>query len=438
MRRTAEELAQDGQQPRSRGEGSVFRVKSLKKWRATYTLYMDDDGRAVQVSGTGDTKEQAIERRNLNYRKHLVKAGELPASALKTRPLELKQNTESFLADWLALKAGGTHGQKPSISENVAVRYQGLIRNHINPHIGNIPIRLLSRKDIETLLFITLPKKRKLKAGAETDEPLLGATPLRTVQAIVNMACKWGVNEKILMENPTIGIPAIGKDEPKFEAIDKKGWIPRRIIKNLEGNEEEARWILAFYGLRQGERLGVTWDAFTYLNDGKKTARLAIRQQLLRNEATGELVLKKPKSQSGIRVIPLDKRVTAIIRKHKQRQDEWKKSPDWKPLEGLEDLAFTTKDGKPIRHQTDNKQWHKLLEENGIPYIRQHAMRHIAISAMIEDGTPIEIVRAYAGHKKEDLTRGTYTHLGAGASKNAVEGLTDNLFRERDKFINEA
>ena len=83
-RRTAKELIESGLQPKSRGEGSIFKVinHGQEKWRATYTLFMDGNT-PVQVSGTGSTREEAIRNREANKQKRLIKLGEMPPSAAK-------------------------------------------------------------------------------------------------------------------------------------------------------------------------------------------------------------------------------------------------------------------------------------------------------------------------------------------------------------------
>jgi integrase len=73
-----------------------------------------------------------------------------------------------------------------------------------------------------------------------------------------------------------------------------------------------------------------------------------------------------------------------------------------------------------------------MLEENEIPYIKQHAMRHLAISLMISDGQPIEIVRAIAGHSDEVITRAVYTHIDVKSKVDTMTGLVDRVFRERE------
>ncbi len=447
-RRTSEQLWAAKRAPRKRGEGSVFpiTVNGEQRFRATHTLYMDENGRAVQVSGTGKSEEEAIRRRDANYKKRLVTMGQLPASAIATRPKELKKTVADILREWLEWKSRQTSSSQ-RISDSVVAQYRALIELHIIPEIGTIPIRLLDRKTIEKMLFEDLPRKQKTRLDTEGNqivlaEPLLGTSRMRTLQSVLNQACRYAFEEKIIFENPTIGVPKLDKPRPRArkERLQDKYWITYRLAQRLDGHEDEARWLFTFLlAIRQSERLGLEWSCFRNLSNPKQLATVQIRQQLARNPNTGVLYIKPDtKSESSERIIPLDRRLVGIINNYKKKQKEWKSRPTWDPPQGLEDLVFTTETGKPIRHQTDNRQWRKLLEDNNIPHTAQHNMRHLAISLMITNGQPIEIVRAIAGHHADSITRTVYSHVAVQAKVETMEGLVDRIFREREKAAKKA
>ena len=441
-RRTSEQLWQARQAPRSKGDGSVFEitVNGKRKFRATKTLFMNEDGVAVQVSGTGDSEAEAKKRRDANWIKRLVQMGELPASALRSTPKELKTNTEQLLWDWLKWKSIQTSSEH-RISADVVAQYESIIRLHIAPAIGKKPIRLITRKDLEEFLFTTLSAKKKTYKDefgnvVETDEELLGLSKKRAIQGVLSMAFRWATEEQLISANPTIGVPHF--DKPKspalHEKLESKLWYPERLAEYLVGSEDEARWLLMMTcGLRASEKLGVEWSSFKHLTGGG-LATLEVSQQLAIDPKTKKFYIKREtKSQAGLRIIPLDKRMVKVLTSYKKIQDEWKKADTWNPPKGLENLVFTTQEGKPIRHQTDTKQWRKLLSDHKLPFIRQHAMRHIAISNMVKLGLPIEIIRAIAGHESEAITRATYTHLSAGSKVEAMTAYSDKVFGAREK-----
>jgi len=439
-RRTTDELWADKKAPKKRGEGSVFKivVDGKTKYRATKTLYMRENGTAVQVSGTGDSEQEAITRRNENWVKRLVMLGNLPSSAISSTPKELKMTTLELFETWLRWKSIQTADER-RIDPVVVAQYENIIRLHIAPNFGKKPVRLVTSKDIEEFLFDELNEKKKLikdKDGnlVPSDEPLLGQSKKRVIQGVVNMAFRYAYAEKIILENPSLTVPKIGKPENPDEKLENKLWYPERLAQYLEGHPDEARWLLLItLGLRAGEKLGVEWDCFKNLSGGGLTS-LEIRQQLAIDPKTKALYIKRrTKTVAGKRIIPLDKRMVKVLREYKKVQNEWKKSENWKPPKGMENLVFTTPDGRPIRHQTDTKQWRALLAGFKLDFVRQHAMRHIAISNMVKLGLPIEIIRSIAGHDSDSVTRSTYTHLSAGTKAPAITSYADIVFKERDK-----
>jgi integrase len=364
----------------------------------------------------------------------------LPASAQSNTPKELKTTTEEMFREWLDWKSIQTSNQH-KVTPMVISQYESIIRLHIAPGIGKKPIRLITKKDLENFLFKELPAKKKIGKDAdgsqvETGEELLGLSKRRAIQAVLNMGFRWAFEVKLILENPTIGVPKINK--PVSPAVEEKLenylWYPERLAEYLLGHPDEARWLIMMTcGLRASEKLGLEWDCFKHLT-GSKLATVEIKQQLAVNPITKKLYLnRETKTRAGTRIIPLDKRMVQVMNDYRKLQESWKKSPDWSPPSGFENLVFTTSTGKPIRHQTDTKQWRALLERHKMPFIRQHAMRHIAISNLVRLGQPIEIIRSIAGHESEAITRATYTHLSASTKMEAMKKYSDQVFGAREK-----
>lgn len=430
-RKTSQQLIEAGLQPKARGEGSIFKVinHGKERWRATFTLYMQD-GVAVQVSGTGATREEAIKNREKNYQKRKVELGELPPSVLKAKKKDTGRTVAEALREWIDWKSRQTLRSR-KISLNVQATYRTMLEKHVIPAIGSKSLRTLTTADCDKLINDTLIRKKRPDGTR-----LLGESRMRTLQLMVRSALDWCVDQKYIYENPMRGVPVLDKPKPSKsrQGLDKKFWVTYRLASKLKGHPDEARWLFTFLlAIRQSEKLGLTWDCFRNLTNKKSLATVEIKQQLdVHPETKKQYIRQETKTDSGERIIPLDDRLVAVINDYKKLQDEWKKSPDWQPLPELENLVFTTPTGKPIRHQQDNKHWKKMLEENNIPYMQQHTMRHLAISLMISNGQPIEIVRAIAGHSDEVITRAVYTHIDVKSKVETMTGLVDRVFRERE------
>src|SRR3954454_18940208 len=86
-------------------------------------------------------------------------------------------------------------------------------------------------------------------------------------------------------------------------------WRPR------EGRRNAASWSEALaLGLRQGEALGLTWDAVR-LDAGSLTVR-----QALQREPGKALVFVQPRSRAGRRTISLPAQLREALRAHRTTQ----------------------------------------------------------------------------------------------------------------------
>jgi integrase len=76
-----------------------------------------------------------------------------------------------------------------------------------------------------------------------------------------------------------------------------------------------------------------------------------------------------------------------------------------------EGLVFHSKNGKPLRNNNVLRRGlHPLLTELGIPQAGMHAFRHGRVSFLVENNTPVEVIKAWIGHGSERMIR-RYTHL---------------------------
>lgn len=62
------------------------------------------------------------------------------------------------------------------------------------------------------------------------------------------------------------------------------------------------------------------------------------------------------------------------------------------------------------------KPWKEVREAAGLPWFQINALRHTALTRYAEAGTPIEIMRAYAGHLSEKMTR-HYIQIGEATKR---------------------
>jgi len=76
-----------------------------------------------------------------------------------------------------------------------------------------------------------------------------------------------------------------------------------------------------------------------------------------------------------------------------------------------EGLLFHSKNGKPLRNNNVlRRRLHPLLAKLGIPEGGMHGFRHGRVSFLVENNTPVEVIKSWIGHGSERMVR-RYTHL---------------------------
>lgn len=441
---------------RANGDGSVFEVRrggQVVSWRATLTVGFDEHGKQVRVTGEGKTRRAALERREQNLIKYRVKMGEAPLEALKSyRPAREKVLT---VADWYQ-----TWLASLDIEESTYLMYESRLRLHILPALGAVPLRLLEGHHILNFFQKTLPQKTK-KDGVT---PLLGKTAVRSIYFLLFAALedarkqgKLSINPCEVMKPPKRNV----KDyDQRQEQARLKSWAPERLAQHLQDHPSEARWLIGLvYGCRQSEVLGLTDDCVSW-GDRKSQAKLHFKQQLARNPdrhgcpvntATGKfscgrqanscpqkipgigLYLKKRmKTEAGYRVLPLVEPVYSLLKAHMKQQAELRKSPAFAPVgnEGMDRLLFTNEKGFPRRHQDDSREWHRLLEEAGVPDVRGHSARAWVASLLTQMGVEEDTLKLVGGWTN-DSALDFYVFRGSTITREPLQKVAERIASRR-------
>jgi integrase len=456
-RRNNEELRAAGASLRKRGEGTVFEVPGRPGYfRAVRTIELK--GKAVQITGHGSSPDQAIQSREKNVIRKLSETQTVfgQAKALQqamsfTKKLTPSSTLHELMNDWLEWRKYQTIPSK-KISGAVRKQYETHIRLHLGPsELGQMPINEINRNDIETYFFRELPRNTKkiIREDKEVEVPYLSVSNQRAQQSIVNMALNYAVHPLgLLTTNPATGMERIQKTDSitANSGLEKKRKMAYKLAELLEGRPDEARWLLALLtGCRQSEALGATWsESFMYLFDEPepgKPPRFIIQQQLVRDPDAKEFKkVKRTKSRSSTRVVPLDPRMVEILRQHKRRQDELKAIAEangtWDPLPDMKDLVFCEpKSGRPTSHQRDHKRFKALLADFAPlmegDTINLHGLRHLCASILATTpGVSLEQIKQILGHSSSVTS--VYLHIGAQNLVKPIESYTSAIFRDRD------
>jgi integrase len=371
---------------RGNSEGSIYRRK---------------DGRWVaQVSGVAGTG------RVFRYGKTRAEAAAKLTTALKSVQDGLpipgeRQTVDKYLESWLEESA------KPSIRPMTYVSYASLIRLHVIPELGGVPLAKLTPQHVQALM------NRKLAAGLSPRRVAMIRGVLRTA---LNQALRWGLvsrNVATLVSPPRA---------VRFEVRPLEPEQARLFLKAVRGDPLEPLYTVALaVGLRQGEALGLRWEDVD-LDAGT----LHIRHGLQRIE--GKLRLVEPKSARARRTIVMPALVTESLRAHRVRQTEQRllAGAEWE--EG--DFVFSTAVGRPLTDSTVTHMFQRHLARAGLPRQRFHDLRHACASLLLAQGVSPRVVMELLGHSQITLTLNTYSHVMPGLQAEAAARM-DGLLSQR-------
>lgn len=172
--------------------------------------------------------------------------------------------------------------------------------------------------------------------------------------------------------------------------------------------------------MRCGELLGLTWRAVN-LDRGSVSVVASLQP------TPHGLDLVEVKTNRSRRVIEIEPRVIAVLRRHRAAQEMERRiaGSAWHER----DLVFTNELGSPIDGRSLIRQWFRpLLAKAGLPRIRIHDLRHSFASIALANGTHPKIVQEAMGHATIAVTLDLYSHTVPSLQREAASAMGRALF----------
>lgn len=221
---------------------------------------------------------------------------------------------------------------------------------------------------------------------------------------------------------------AVQKQKVEIFTLDEQTLF----LKAIEGQRHKVLFILAMSsGLRIAELLGLRWSDIDLL-ESELTVHQTIRREAkidLKNGAKSkdakktEMIVGTPKSQSSRRTVPLLSIVVKELKSHKVMQNLEKLKAGQAYIDN--NLVFPNEIGEPTDGSNVRLTYNRILENNGIPHKKFHAMRHTFATRLFEKEAPLKTVSNLLGHSDTSITTNTYTHVLTDEKIKAIEKLND-------------
>lgn len=255
------------------------------------------------------------------------------------------------------------------------------------------------------------------------------------IRKMASQVFKYGVSLELIDSNPMAKTLLPRK---KDEQTSLKFWTKEQLIKFLQATKEYGNpkfiaffRLLAYTGMRKGEALALNWgdiDLFKH--------KVHIHKTIAMDEFNKHYLENTPKTRNSIRTITIDIETVKTLMKWKNEQRErflYRGINTNKP----EQLVFSSerilKDGSinsilspslangwmnSIIMQYNAKQ---TKEEDKLPKITIHNLRHTHVSILLEAGVPIKEVSERVGHKDSKITLEIYAHVSEKQEEKSAE-----------------
>lgn len=294
------------------------------------------------------------------------------------------------------------------VKDSTLTGYRWMIRKHVIPRIGSVPLGKLTPGHVETML--RQMEVQGLSAASRRQARVILGRALSTAERSGDV----GRNVARLTEAPRSDRVRVGDSLSAEEA--------RAVLSAASGERNEllAHLVLRL-GLRQGEALALRWADVSI--DLPGNSELSIEHSLKRRPKSegGGWYLDTLKSSASRRVLPLGDSLAVRFRSHRRAQLE--ERIQLGPVREDHDFVFCSAVGTPLEARNVLRWWHSLTERAGVGRRRFHASRHTAATLLLDAGEPLERVSALLGHSSYAVTADVYASVTARARREALSSL---------------
>jgi len=263
-------------------------------------------------------------------------------------------------------------------------RYEEILDNQINKHIGYIQLANLSSTDIQNLMNILIENDYSYGTISGT-------------YRLLNTCFKSGVQKEELIKNPCAGVvlPKNLKKPKKTqffteEQIEKifKECLRKTKVGTLRCKYGYAIIILLYTGMRVGELLGLRWEYVDFESKIIKIEGNLVYAKTRDNSTDARYFMleqNKPKTASSIREIHINKKVYEALAELKKINPE-------------SEFVVINARNKFVFLPNLNHGFKTILERCGIEPCGVHVCRHTFASMLFKKGVDVKTVSELLGH----------------------------------------
>ena len=287
-------------------------------------------------------------------------------------------------------------------------RHESIVRLYIKPRLGHLRLDALSVRIVQNFLDDLLAERRSVATIHQT-------------RKVLSAALTYAMRQELIMRNVARLV-----ELPRYRAAEANHWTPEETARFLDAARTDPLYpvfvLLALYGLRRGEAIGLRWRDVDFDH-----GVLRIRQQVQRID--GELRQVELKTETSERDEPLlaTAREALLRQRDTQTAARIEAGDAWQGTGDDNELVFTTRTGRPLESHNLARSFFRICTQQNLPRITIHGLRHSNATAQKDLDVHARDTQAILGHG-DIRTTGIYEHVGLDSKRNALRKVEGRLF----------
>ena len=290
--------------------------------------------------------------------------------------------------------------QKRGVKHNTQANYQFVINVIKKESFGAKRIDSIKLSDAKAWLI-------KLQDDGR------GYSSIHSIRGVVRPAFQMAVDDDLIRKNPFAFQLAtvVVNDSVTREALTRKQ--EKAFLEFVKNDKHFSRYydgiyILFHTGLRISEFVGLTLSDIEF-----DEQRIKVDHQLQRTRNM-KYEIVTPKTDSGVRYIPMNEDVEDCFRRIIENRKRLKIEP---MVDGYSGFLFLDKNNMPMVAMHWEKYFQHIVEKYNatykmqMPKVTPHVCRHTFCSSMAKSGMNPKTLQYIMGHSDIGVTLNTYTHL---------------------------
>lgn len=290
--------------------------------------------------------------------------------------------------------------------------YKVIIEKHIKPYFKELRLQELKPAHIQQYYDFLIKEGRKDGKGG------LSANTVKRHHANIRKALDRAVMPlELIPSNPAISVelPKVTKFKGKTYDIGQL----KKLIEVSKGGPINIAIVLASgLGLRRGEVCGLKWIHI----DFKKGI---VKIENTRTANQGVEVEKETKTEKSNRILPMPGYLKVYLQELQKHQQKMKLMCG----QGYENNGYVCcwEDGRPVRPDYISQRFKDIIDDNNLPSIRFHDLRHTNATLLLEKNVNIKWLSDWLGHSTINTTADIYAHV-THKIKEEVANKMDEVF----------